>query len=162
MALTKQDFQEIQKIVKGTIDYSFEHEFKKSIKETVEDSFEHSFKKTVKDIVSKEVESLAIITNKTFIVMEKRFEKIDKSFEKIDQRFEKIDLRFDANDSAHRSINARLDLIETDLSNLRNLVHEVQQIRKMLENTPTKDEVGIIHKRLLRVEKHLGLNKINT
>ncbi|KKP89076.1 MAG: hypothetical protein UR93_C0003G0013 [Berkelbacteria bacterium GW2011_GWA2_35_9] len=106
----------------------------------------------VKETVSTEIDSFAI-------VVAKGFDEVHSKLREHDKRFEKIDERFDQNDSAHRSINARLDLIETDLSSLRSLHNEVKEIRVLLENTPSKEEFRLLNKRLFRVEKHLGLVK---
>lgn len=56
-------------------------------------------------------------------------------------------------------ILARLDLIETDLSNLRNLHKEIRMIRELLDEIVTRQEFEKLEKRLLRVEQHLGLAK---
>ena len=141
--------------------------------------------KEIKTAISDEIESLAIIISKTFDVMEKgfreeheynqkqfenidkrfenidkRFENIDKRFENIDKRFDTVDKRFDANDSAHRNMNARLDLIETDVSNLRSLHDEVRELRSLLEKAVTRHEYIVLEKRLTRIEKHLNLSPI--
>ncbi|OIP06291.1 hypothetical protein AUK41_03100 [Candidatus Berkelbacteria bacterium CG2_30_43_20] len=134
--------------------------------------------KEIKTAISDEIESFAIITSKTFDVMEKgfreeheynqkqfenidkRFENIDKRFENIDKRFDTVDKRFDANDSAHRNMNARLDLIETDVSNLRSLHDEVRELRSLLEKAVTRHEYIVLEKRLTRIEKHLNLSPI--
>jgi len=134
--------------------------------------------KEIKTAISDEIESLTIIISKTFDVMEKgfreeheynqkqfenidkRFENIDKRFENIDKRFDTVDKRFDANDSAHRNMNARLDLIETDLSNLRSLHGEVRELRRLLDKAVTRREFIVLEKRLTRIEKHLNLSPI--
>jgi len=134
--------------------------------------------KEIKTAISDEIESLAIIISKTFDVMEKgfreeheynqkqfenidkRFENIDKRFENIDKRFDTVDKRFDANDSAHRNMNARLDLIETDVSNLRSLHDEVRELRSLLEKAVTRHEYIVLEKRLTRIEKYLNLSPI--
>lgn len=120
--------------------------------------------KEIKTAISDEIESLAIITSKTFDVMEKSFkeehEYNQKQFENIDKRFKNIDKRFDANDSAHRSMNARLDLIETDLSNLRSLHSEVRELRSLLVKAVTRHEFIMLEKRLTRIEKHLNLSPL--
>ena len=141
--------------------------------------------KEIKTAISDEIESLTIIISKTFDVMEKgfreeheynqkqfenidkrfenidkRFENIDKRFENIDKRFDTVDKRFDANDSAHRNMNARLDLIETDLSNLRSLHGEVRELRRLLDKAVTCREFIVLEKRLTRIEKHLNLSPI--
>jgi len=134
--------------------------------------------KEIKTAISDEIESFAIITSKTFDVMEKgfreeheynqkqfenidkRFENIDKRFENIDKRFDTVDKRFDANDSAHRNMNARLDLIETDLSNLRSLHGEVRELRRLLDKAVTRREFIVLEKRLTRIEKYLNLSPI--
>jgi len=134
--------------------------------------------KEIKTAISDEIESLAIIISKTFDVMEKgfreeheynqkqfenidkRFENIDKRFENIDKRFDTVDKRFDANDSAHRNMNARLDLIETDLSNLRSLHGEVRELRRLLDKAVTRREFIVLEKRLTRIEKYLNLSPI--
>jgi len=134
--------------------------------------------KEIKTAISDEIESLTIIISKTFDVMEKgfreeheynqkqfenidkRFENIDKRFENIDKRFDTVDKRFDANDSAHRNMNARLDLIETDVSNLRSLHDEVRELRSLLEKAVTRHEYIVLEKRLTRIEKHLNLSPI--
>lgn len=113
--------------------------------------------KIIKTTISDEIESLAIITSKTFDSMEKGFR---EEHEYNQKQFENIDKRFDANDSAHRSMNARLDLIETDLSHLRSLHAEVREIRRMLENAVTRHEFKVFEKRLVRVEKHLNLSPL--
>jgi len=134
--------------------------------------------KEIKTAISDEIESLTIIISKTFDVMEKgfreeheynqkqfenidkRFENIDKRFENIDKRFDTVDKRFDANDSAHRNMNARLDLIETDLSNLRSLHGEVRELRRLLDKAVTRREFIVLEKRLTRIEKYLNLSPI--
>ena len=148
--------------------------------------------KEIKTAISDEIESFAIITSKTFDVMEKgfreeheynqkqfenidkrfenidkrfenidkRFENIDKRFDTVDKRFDTVDKRFDANDSAHRNMNARLDLIETDVSNLRSLHDEVRELRSLLEKAVTRHEYIVLEKRLTRIEKHLNLSPI--
>jgi len=121
----------------------------------------------VTKVVNKEVEGLAIAVargfqdvHKKFDQIDKRFEQVDKRFEQVDKRFEHVDKRFDSNDASHRNINARLDLIETDLSSLRNLLSEVKEIRRLLDNHTRKEDLEKLGKRLLRVEKHLGLVKL--
>ena len=114
----------------------------------------------VTKVVNKEVEGLAIAVARGFQDVHKKFDQIDKRFEQVDKRFEHVDKRFDSNDASHRNINARLDLIETDLSSLRNLLSEVKEIRRLLDNHTRKEDLEKLGKRLLRVEKHLGLVKL--
>ena len=130
MALTKQDLQEIVKIS------------------------------------SRQTEELAIMVRDVFDGIDKRFDGVDKRFDEVDKRFDgvdncfgEVDKRFDRIDASHRTFIARLDLIETDLSHMRNLVTEVKLLRRLLKDKPSMDMFKLIDKRLLRVEKQLGFAK---
>jgi len=130
MALTKQDLQEIVKIS------------------------------------SRQTEELAIMVRDVFDGIDKRFDGVDKRFDEVDKRFDgvdncfgEVDKRFDRIDASHRTVIARLDLIETDLLHMRNLVTEVKLLRRLLKDKPSMDMFKLIDKRLLRVEKQLGFAK---
>ena len=80
----------------------------------------------IKNVVHDEVENLARIVARGFEAVDKRFEQIDKRFEAVDKRFEAVDKRFEAADKRFEliaaslmNINARLDVIEGDVSYIR-------------------------------------------
>ena len=103
-------------------------------------------------ISSRQTEELAIMVRDVFDGIDKRFDGVDKRFDEVDKRFDRID-------ASHRTVIARLDLIETDLSHMRNLVTEVKLLRRLLKDKPSMDMFKLIDKRLLRVEKQLGFAK---
>ena len=122
--------------------------------------------KEIRGVVSQEIDKFAVIVAKGFDSIQdkleehdKRFDEHDKRFESIDKRFDEHDKRFDANDSSHRNINARLDLIETDLAALKDLPEEIRSIRRVLDEVITRAEFNKLEKRLLKVEQQLGLAK---
>lgn len=78
----------------------------------------------------------------------KQFSRIDKRFDQIDKRFEQIDAQF-------RSVNARLDRLELDVANLTEIVKEM---RIILNEAVTWEEHKRLEKRILRLERHLGLS----
>ncbi len=109
-------------------------------------------KTVVNDVVENKIDKFAI-------VVARGFEEVQEKLKEHDKRFDAVDKHFDKNDSAHRSINARLDLIETDLSNIRNLQNEVRHIRDLLSVVTTRTEFSKLEARLIKVERHLGIAK---
>lgn len=97
--------------------------------------------------------------NQLSIMIGNAFDHVDKRFNHIEKRLDTHDKRFDQHDQQFRNINARLDLIEIDLSNLRNLHKEVREIRELLDEVVTRSEFTKLEKRLARVERHLGFAK---
>ncbi len=69
----------------------------------------------------------------------------------------KVDDGFAQNKLEHDRMNARLSMMETDLSDLRQLRQEVQAIRSLLDKVVTRREFESLEKRLARVERHLGI-----
>lgn len=102
-------------------------------------------KTTVDSVVENKIDKFAIV--------------VAKGFEEISGKQKEHDKRFDQNDLTHRNISTRLDLIETDLSNTRNLYNEVRQIRELLEEVVTRIEFNKLESRLFKVERHLGIVK---
>lgn len=86
----------------------------------------------------------------------KRFinDAVEELAQLVSKGFTDVYKRFDQNDAAHRQMNARLDLIERDLSDLKK---EVTAIRRQLETVITRDEFEAALVRLSRVEKELHL-----
>lgn len=104
-----------------------------------------------------------------------RFDEVDKRFEEVDKKFDSIDNRFDQSDAKHRHTHARLDIIENDVSlikdghnrlfkqvqriddNQAKLIDEVKEIRRLFTKMVSREEFETLSDRILKVEKHLGL-----
>ena len=105
MSLTKQDLQSIKGIVT----------------------------EEVTCVVREEVESLAVMVNKTFNTMEKRFNHIDKRFDKIEHRLGNIESDIRQIKSDINNINERLTRLEKrTLEDDDVLSHEVIDLRNRL------------------------------
>lgn len=84
---------------------------------------------------------------------------VAKGFEGNDRQFQRVFKRLDQNDAAHRRFDARLDVIEHDITDLREMRNEILEIRALLEEVVTRKEFEKLEKRLNRVEQQLGLVK---
>ncbi|PIS07242.1 hypothetical protein COZ61_02325 [Candidatus Berkelbacteria bacterium CG_4_8_14_3_um_filter_33_6] len=126
MSLTKQDLQSIKGIVT----------------------------EEVTCVVREEVESLAVMVNKTFNTMEKRFNHIDKRFNHIDKRFDKIE---------HRLGNIESDIrqIKSDINNINERLTRLEK-RTLEDDDVLSHEVIDLRNRLTILEKQVKQMKLPT
>lgn len=94
-------------------------------------------KGAVHEEVEAAVDTLARIVNKSFLGVEKHLDLIDKRIELLEQRIAKIEVEL-------RHVNARLDTIEHDISDIKK--HFVY-----------RDEFDDVLSRLSTVERKLGI-----
>jgi len=77
-----------------------------------------------------------------FDSVDKRFEQVDKRFEQVDKRFEQVDKRFDnlenRMEAGFAHVNARLDTIRHDISDLPAMRASLRDLHQRVERLEHK------------------------
>ena len=101
-------------------------------------------KKDIAQIIHTEVDGLAQIVAKGFDDVDNRFKQVDKRFEQVDKRFDHVEKRLDSHDQKFDHLIARVDLIERDVSFIRQRFVDREEFQDVLA-------------RLKLVESRLGI-----
>ena len=101
--------------------------------------------------------------DRRFEQIDGRFEQIDRRFEQIDRRLEQMELRFEQIDARFvRHVN-RIDELAADIAGLREQVtHDITDLREtvaLYHHSVVGHGIQFseVERRMLRVERHLGL-----
>jgi|GEM_PF-1970839 len=120
---------------------------------------ENNFQKepTINDVLVA-INDFSTAVDKRFESIDQRFESIDQRFESIDQRFESIDQRFEGlekkMDDGFRNINARLDLMQRDLDEVKDRLNHLYKVYfedgevNTSELLRIKDKVAILERQM--------------
>ena len=69
--------------------------------------------------IDEKIDQLALAVAKGFNEVDERFNEVDERFNEVDERFNEVDERFDKVDEKFGNVNARLDIIETDVKDIK-------------------------------------------
>ena len=125
MALTQEDIEQIQKLIKEEISHIPEPpnanvRYELDLRERtirVEQELKHQRELMIKGFeqMEKRFELMQTEMNKRFEQVDKRFEQVDKRFEQIDKRFEQVDKRFEQVDKRFEQIIHSIDRLSDNL-----------------------------------------------
>ncbi len=108
MALTQEDIQQIQKLIKEEISH---------IPEPHNANVRYELDLRERTIrIEEELKHQRELMIKGFEQMEKRFEQVDKRFEQVDKRFEQVDKRFEQVDKRFEQIDKRFELMQAEMN----------------------------------------------
>ncbi|MBI3260990.1 hypothetical protein HYZ64_01290 [Candidatus Berkelbacteria bacterium] len=114
-------------------------------------------KEIVAEIVETEVGALADAVQHGFKEVHEKFDgKFDQLSGGFDGLNQKLDTFREENAAAHARFDARLDLLERDVSAIRK---ELVTIRRMLDTVVTQSQLNVVLRRVERMERQLGLVK---
>mgnify|MGYP000698077833 CR=1 FL=1 len=152
MALAQEDIEQIQELIKKSIESTPEVgnanvRYELDLRERtirVEEELKHQrelmltgFAQMDKrfEQVDKQLEQIRKESDKRFEQVDKRFEQVDKHFEQVDKHFEQVDKRFEQVDKRfeqmHSEVNKRFEQIDKQLEKQSQAIMDIHQEIKL-------------------------------
>jgi len=134
MALAQEDIEQIQELIKKSIELIPEVgnanvRYELDLRERtirVEDELKHQRELMLTGFsqMDKRFEQTREESNKRFEQIDKRFEQVDKRFEQMDKHFEQVDKRFE---QMHSEVNKRFEQLDKQLEKQSQAIMDIHQ-----------------------------------